>query len=113
MSMDVKSDSSTAISTSTAPLVPPQIAELSTPDRDVLSSPSRDEESAKGEPAQLLGSGKKQFELTDQTNLLPAHKLIPVFVGLMATILVSILDSSIVSTAIPTISAKFNSGKPQ
>ena len=113
MSMDVgESDSTTAISTSSAPLVSLQSAEPVTTGQDILSSPRRDEDNIEEGPAQPSSSGKKQFELTDQTNLLPPHKLIPAFAGLMAIMLVSILDSSIVSTAIPTISAKFNSGKP-
>lgn len=56
-------------------------------------------------------TGKKKFELTDQTNILPARQLVPVFMGLMAAVLVSVLDQSIVSTAIPTISAHFNAGE--
>lgn len=55
-------------------------------------------------------SEKKAFEVTDQTNMLPARQIIPVFLGLMAAVLVSTLDQSIVSTAIPTIAAHFNAG---
>lgn len=56
-------------------------------------------------------SEKKAFEVTDQTNMLPARQIIPVFLGLMAAVLVSTLDQSIVSTAIPTIAAHFNAGQ--
>lgn len=56
-------------------------------------------------------SEKKTFEVTDQTNMLPARQIIPVFLGLMAAVLVSTLDQSIVSTAIPTIAAHFNAGQ--
>ncbi|KAI0333306.1 MFS general substrate transporter [Cubamyces sp. BRFM 1775] len=48
--------------------------------------------------------------LTDQTNLLPRRKVIAVFFGLSLCILVSCLDSTIVATALPTISAAFNAG---
>ncbi|KAI0764356.1 MFS general substrate transporter [Trametes elegans] len=48
--------------------------------------------------------------LTDQTNLLPRRKVIAVFFGLALCILVSCLDSTIVATALPTISAAFNAG---
>ncbi|RPD57343.1 MFS general substrate transporter [Lentinus tigrinus ALCF2SS1-6] len=48
--------------------------------------------------------------LTDQTNLLPRKKVMAVFFGLALCILVSCLDSTIVATALPTISAAFNAG---
>ena len=48
--------------------------------------------------------------LTDQTNLLPRRKVMAVFFGLSLCILVSCLDSTIVATALPTISAFFNAG---
>ncbi|KAH9485880.1 Efflux pump dotC [Psilocybe cubensis] len=48
--------------------------------------------------------------LTDQTNLLPFKKIIVCFLGLALCIVVSTLDSVIVATAIPTISAAFDAG---
>ena len=48
--------------------------------------------------------------LTDQTNLLPRKKVMAVFFGLALCILVSCLDSTIVATALPTISAAFDAG---
>ncbi|KAI0710313.1 MFS general substrate transporter [Cerioporus squamosus] len=48
--------------------------------------------------------------LTDQTNLLPRQKVMAVFFGLALCILVSCLDSTIVATALPTISAAFDAG---
>lgn len=48
--------------------------------------------------------------LTDQTNLLPFKQVIAVFLGLALCIVVSTLDSVIVATALPTISAAFNAG---
>ena len=48
--------------------------------------------------------------LTDQTNLLPRRKIMAVLFGLSLCILVSCLDSTIVATALPTISAAFNAG---
>lgn len=50
------------------------------------------------------------LELTDQTNLLPFRKVIACFFGLALCIVVSTLDSVIVATGIPTISAAFNAG---
>lgn len=50
------------------------------------------------------------ISLTDQTNLLPFKKIIAVFCGLSLCILVSTLDSTIVATALPTISDAFNAG---
>ena len=50
------------------------------------------------------------ISLTDQTNLLPFKKVIAVFCGLSLCILVSTLDSTIVATALPTISDAFNAG---
>ncbi|RDB20605.1 Efflux pump FUS6 [Hypsizygus marmoreus] len=48
--------------------------------------------------------------LTDQTNLLPFKQVVAVFMGLALCIVVSTLDSVIVATALPTISAAFNAG---
>ncbi|KAL0952039.1 hypothetical protein HGRIS_008681 [Hohenbuehelia grisea] len=48
--------------------------------------------------------------LTDQTNLLPFRKLVPILLGLALCIVVSALDSVIVATALSTISAAFNAG---
>ncbi|EPT02404.1 hypothetical protein FOMPIDRAFT_1029277 [Fomitopsis schrenkii] len=50
------------------------------------------------------------ISLTDQTNLLPFGKIVAVFCGLSLCILVSTLDSTIVATALPTISNAFNAG---
>ncbi|KZT03957.1 MFS general substrate transporter [Laetiporus sulphureus 93-53] len=50
------------------------------------------------------------ISLTDQTNLLPFKKVVVVFCGLSMCILVSTLDSTIVATALPTISDVFNAG---
>ena len=48
--------------------------------------------------------------LTDQTNFLPFKKIIACFLGLAVCMVVSALDSVIVATAMPTISAAFNAG---
>lgn len=53
---------------------------------------------------------RNELELTDQTNLLPFRKVIVIFMGLSLCILISALDSTIVATALPTISAKFHAG---
>lgn len=51
-----------------------------------------------------------RVHLTDQTNLLPIRKVIPILLGLALCIVVSALDSVIVATALSTISAAFNAG---
>ncbi|KAF8527785.1 major facilitator superfamily domain-containing protein [Gautieria morchelliformis] len=51
-----------------------------------------------------------EIKLTDQTNLLPFRKIIVVFLGLASCIVVTSLDSTIVATALPTISSAFNAG---
>ena len=53
---------------------------------------------------------KPEIDLTDQTNLLPFKKVVTVFVGLSLCALVSCLDSTIVATALPSISADFRAG---
>ena len=51
-----------------------------------------------------------EIELTDQTNLLPFRRLIAVFGGLSLCALVTCLDSTILATALPKITADFNAG---
>lgn len=53
---------------------------------------------------------KNKVQLTDQTNLLPFKKLLVVFFGLACCIVTTTLDSTIVATALPTISSYFNAG---
>ena len=48
--------------------------------------------------------------LTDQTNLLPFKKVIACFLGLALCMIVSVMDTVIVATAMPTISSAFNAG---
>ncbi|KIJ64372.1 hypothetical protein HYDPIDRAFT_133160 [Hydnomerulius pinastri MD-312] len=59
------------------------------------------------EPKKSLSTPLK---LTDQTNLLPFKKVVAVFSGLALCVVVSALDSVIIATALPTISAAFNAG---
>ncbi|WWC66326.1 uncharacterized protein I206_100227 [Kwoniella pini CBS 10737] len=51
---------------------------------------------------------KKQVELQDQTNLLPVKQVIAVFVGLTCALFCSLLDQTIVTTALPTLGKVFN-----
>lgn len=53
---------------------------------------------------------REHIVLTDQTNLLPFKKVVPVFLGLALCILVSNLDATITATALPTITSYFNAG---
>ncbi|RSH92821.1 hypothetical protein EHS25_008267 [Saitozyma podzolica] len=70
---------------------------------------ARDEEEAVG-----MGEGskvkkeKKEVVLQDQTNLLPTRQVIMVFVGLTAALFCSLLDQTIVTTALPTLGRVFN-----
>ncbi|PWY97708.1 MFS general substrate transporter, partial [Testicularia cyperi] len=51
-----------------------------------------------------------KVKLSDQTNFLPRRQVILVFAGLSAALFVALLDQTIVSTAIPTITAAFGAG---
>lgn len=61
------------------------------------------------DPKTSLGASTP-LQLTDQTNLLPFRKILPVFAGLALCASVSALDSVIIATAMPTISDSFNAG---
>ena len=75
----------------------------------VSANPSRDDLHDDGQTV-VEGLRSETVSLTDQTNLLPRRKVMAVFAGLALCILVSCLDSTIVATALPTISAAFNAG---
>ncbi|WRT64234.1 uncharacterized protein IL334_001163 [Kwoniella shivajii] len=51
---------------------------------------------------------KKEVELQDQTNLLPVKQVIAVFAGLTCALFCSLLDQTIVTTALPTLGKVFN-----
>ncbi|OJT01636.1 hypothetical protein TRAPUB_7894 [Trametes pubescens] len=68
------------------------------------------EDAAGRDDRTVVEARSETVSLTDQTNLLPRRKVIAVFFGLSLCILVSCLDSTIVATALPTISAAFNAG---
>ncbi|WVQ85658.1 hypothetical protein IAT38_007824 [Cryptococcus sp. DSM 104549] len=51
---------------------------------------------------------KKEVELQDQTNLLPPKQIIAVSIGLMFALTCSLLDQTIVTTALPTLGRDFN-----
>jgi len=51
---------------------------------------------------------KKEVELQDQTNLLPIRQVIFVFIGLTCALFCSLLDQTIVTTALPTLGRVFN-----
>lgn len=53
--------------------------------------------------------GKGKFELTDQTNLLPVKQVMLIFAGLNCALFCSLLDQTIVATALPTLGKIFNS----
>lgn len=51
-----------------------------------------------------------KVQLQDQSNLLPRRQLITVFLCLSAGIFLSVLDQSLVATALPSITQEFNAG---
>lgn len=77
---------------------------------DTHHESSHDDVENKNSAKRSRGERKTEIELTDQTNLLPFKKILAVFSGLALCALVSCLDSTIVATALPTISAAFNAG---
>lgn len=97
--VEVAASPTSGPSSSSTPTQPPLINE--TPVQELAIDKADEKNAAK----------KNKFELTDQTNYLPSRMLITVFMGLNAAVLVSVWDQSIVSTAIPTISAHFNAGE--
>ncbi|EIW72421.1 hypothetical protein TREMEDRAFT_26105 [Tremella mesenterica DSM 1558] len=54
------------------------------------------------------GKGKPEVELQDQTNLLPVRQVLLIMVGLCAALFCSLLDQTIVTTALPTLGRVFN-----
>jgi MFS family permease len=74
----------------------------------IAPPPSGDPEAV---PAEVLNSKHEaRTLLTDQTNLLPFKQVVAVFLGLSLCMVTSTLDSVIVATALPTISAAFDAG---
>ncbi|KIJ09731.1 hypothetical protein PAXINDRAFT_17206 [Paxillus involutus ATCC 200175] len=61
-------------------------------------------------PLPVTSHTTSPLKLTDQTNLLPFRKVLTVFSGLALCVVASTLDSVIIATALPTISASFNAG---
>lgn len=61
-------------------------------------------------PAQETQEQRSGYDFTDQSKLLPFRKVVIVFMGLSLCLLVSSLDSTMVATALPSISAYFNAG---
>ncbi|WWD17805.1 hypothetical protein CI109_102247 [Kwoniella shandongensis] len=51
---------------------------------------------------------KKEVELQDQTNLLPVRQVVLVFCGLTCALFCSLLDQTIVTTALPTLGKVFS-----
>ncbi|WVQ85656.1 hypothetical protein IAT38_007822 [Cryptococcus sp. DSM 104549] len=69
----------------------------------------KDEEAEiEGEEKKSRFGKKKVVELQDQTNLLPTKQVIFVFCGLTCALFCSLLDQTIVTTALPTLGKTFN-----
>lgn len=69
---------------------------------DLHDLEAQDEENSSGGR-----KSRKEVELQDQTNLLPVRQVIVVFAGLSAALFVSLLDQTIVSTALPELGRVF------
>ncbi|KAJ5814831.1 hypothetical protein N7474_006608 [Penicillium riverlandense] len=76
---------------------------------------SEKNEVAKQEPGQAEAqtppsapTDNEKMKLQDQTNLLPMKQLLVVFAGLSCALFCSLLDQTIVSTALPTLGRVFN-----
>lgn len=61
-------------------------------------------------PASTPSATEHKVTLQDQTNFLPKKQVILVFAGLSAALFVALLDQSIISTALGTITASFHAG---
>lgn len=103
----------------TVTTTPPELAESAlsheiNPETGVSSVDYHTKEKNEGNEEKKSSSKRKDrtapLQLTDQTNLLPFRKILVVFLGLASCIIISALDSTIVATALPTISAVFNAG---
>lgn len=75
-----------------------------------ISEPVTGKTAADLEAATATKGRREEVDLTDQTNLLPTKRIVAVFAGLSLCALVSCLDSTIVATALPSISADFHAG---
>ncbi|WWC58666.1 uncharacterized protein I303_101210 [Kwoniella dejecticola CBS 10117] len=67
-----------------------------------------EEKQIEGKKTRFGGGKKKEVELQDQTNLLPVKQVVAVFVGLTCALFCSLLDQTIVTTALPTLGKVFN-----
>ncbi|ORY25555.1 major facilitator superfamily domain-containing protein [Naematelia encephala] len=75
-------------------------------DASILNSETETESVIVPETARQRGR-REEIQLQDQTNLLPLRQVIVVFVGLSCALFCSLLDQTIVSTALPTIGQDF------
>lgn len=75
-----------------------------------MALPTHEDHHDHDDATTIAETRSETVSLTDQTNLLPRKKVMAVFFGLALCILVSCLDSTIVATALPTISAAFDAG---
>lgn len=79
-------------------------------DEDVASKHEDDSKDA-DDVAGATDVENKEFTMTDQTLRLPMLRVIIVMAAASSCVLLSFLDQTIVSSALPTISSYFNSGK--
>ncbi|KDQ59098.1 hypothetical protein JAAARDRAFT_652302 [Jaapia argillacea MUCL 33604] len=81
-------------------------------DGATIRSPSVDKTGGCSSPASTIGVTPSFPEgLTDQTNFLPARRVITVYVGLSIALACSFLEQTIVATALPRISSDLHGGR--
>ncbi|KLT41071.1 putative tetracycline efflux protein [Cutaneotrichosporon oleaginosum] len=78
--------------------------------RELVSNPSSSEETdpPRDEEEAVRGEKTNKYELQDQTNLLPVRQVVVIFMGLNCALFCSLLEQTIVTTALPTLGRVFN-----
>lgn len=74
---------------------------------DASTSNSTPEHTNNGENA-VVEKEQRTDGLDDQTNLMPRKQIIVVFMGVSSALFISLLDQTVISTALPDISSEFH-----
>ncbi|KAJ5606312.1 hypothetical protein N7510_009093 [Penicillium lagena] len=88
------------------PRPPAAMEETKCEKTEIAKQDQPDQVEAKPPPS--APSDNEKTKLQDQTNLLPMKQLLVVFAGLSCALFCSLLDQTIVSTALPTLGRVFN-----
>ncbi|GAK68325.1 MFS general substrate transporter [Moesziomyces antarcticus] len=103
----------TAMPTSSSPPIPPAHASSTHSLERTTSHDDHhhdDDDTTAAPTPESATEHRVKVALQDQTNFLPRKQVILVFAGLSAALLVALLDQSIISTALGTITASFHAG---